>query len=320
MSLHYLLHSGKNCKFTYYLKNAFRIAEPKLFLRVRLAPLLRKAKKRKDFGYMQERVSYYNKLSTPVELPADAPLLAGHTFRKQSRKGVYFYDTYEYTRFFPDSRKWYYLSGDIIHIPERPTIVKSRPIEGDNTNSVLLNLDKIRHFTFVNDKIPYTEKMDKIIFRGKVGKKLARRKFMEMYLGHPMCDVGDVSRDAPHEWKTPKKTIPDHLKYKFIMALEGNDVASNLKWVMSSNSIAVMPRPTYETWFMEGKLIPNYHYIEIKTDFSDLEERVKYYMAHPEEAQQIIRHANEYVSQFRNRKREKLISLMVLNKYFEKTC
>ena len=39
-------------------------------------------------------------------------------------------------------------------------------------------------------------------------------------------------------------TIREHLDYKFIMALEGNDVASNLKWVMSSNSIAVMTRPT----------------------------------------------------------------------------
>ena len=68
------------------------------------------------------------------------------------------------------------------------------------------------------------------------------------------------------------------------MALEGNDVASNLKWVMSSNSIAVMPRPTCETWFMEGKLIPNYHYIEIKPDYSDLPEKLQYYIDHPEEA------------------------------------
>ena len=103
------------------------------------------------------------------------------------------------------------------------------------------------------------------------------------------------------------------------MALEGNDVASNLKWVMSSNSIAVMPRPTCETWFMEGKLIPNYHYIEIKPDFTDLEERLKHYIEHPEEAQQIIEHAHEYVAQFRNPRREKLISLLVLDKYFRMT-
>ena len=102
---------------------------------------------------------------------------------------------------------------------------------------------------------------------------------MEMYFHHPMCDLGDVSKNTtdPAEWRTEKKTINEHLDYKFIMALEGIDVASNLKWVMSSNSIAVMPRPTCETWFMEGTLIPNYHYIEIKPDFSDLEERLNYY-------------------------------------------
>ena len=101
--------------------------------------------------------------------------------------------------------------------------------------------------------------------------------------------------------------------------LEGVDVASNLKWVMSSNSIAVMPRPTYETWFMEGTLIPNYHYIEIKPDYSDLLERIDYYNNHIDEAKEIIKHANEYARQFRNKKRENLISLMVLAKYFEKT-
>lgn len=142
-----------------------------------------------------------------------------------------------------------------------------------------------------------------------------------MYMDHPMCDCGVVGKDegVPDAWMTPKKTIRQHLDYKFIMALEGNDVASNLKWVMSSNSIAVMPRPTCETWFMEGKLIPNYHYIEIKPDFTDLEERLKYYIEHPEAAQQIIEHAHEYVAQFRNPRREKLISLLVLDKYFRMT-
>jgi spore maturation protein CgeB len=70
---------------------------------------------------------------------------------------------------------------------------------------------------------------------------------------------------------------------------------------------------------MEGTLIPNYHYIEVKPDFSDLEERLQYYIAHPVEAEAIIQHAHEYVSQFRDKKREQLISLLVLKKYFEIT-
>ena len=70
---------------------------------------------------------------------------------------------------------------------------------------------------------------------------------------------------------------------------------------------------------MQGSLIPNYHYIEVKDDFSDLEERLTYYINHPDEAEAIIQHAHEYVNQFRDEKREKLISLLVLKRYFEIT-
>ena len=58
---------------------------------------------------------------------------------------------------------------------------------------------------------------------------------------------------------------------------------------------------------------------EVKYDFSDLEERLTYYIQHPEEAEAIIRHAHEYVAQFQDKKREKLISLLVLKKYFDIT-
>ena len=44
-----------------------------------------------------------------------------------------------------------------------------------------------------------------------------------------------------------------------------------------------------------------------------------WYIEHIDEAQEIIKHANEYVKQFKNRKRENLISLLVLEKYFKVT-
>lgn len=88
---------------------------------------------------------------------------------------------------------------------------------------------------------------------------------------------------------------------------------------MSSNSVAVMPKPTYETWYMEGTLIPNVHYIEIKADYSDLEERLNYYIAHPEEAEEIVKQANGYCRKFQDQGKEDLIAVMVLSKYFEVT-
>ena len=112
-------------------------------------------------------------------------------------------------------------------------------------------------------------------------------------------------------------SLKEHLNYKFILAIEGNDVASNLKWVMSSNSLAFMVKPTYETWFMEGLLIPNHHYVLLEDDYSDLEKKIRYYTEHREEAKAIITNAHEYIEQFKEQKREDVISLKVLEKYFK---
>ena len=96
-------------------------------------------------------------------------------------------------------------------------------------------------------------------------------------------------------------------------------MSSNLKWVMSSNSVAVMPKPRFESWFMEGTLIPNYHYVLIKDDYSDLEERINYYINNLDKLKLIVKNANDYVSEFRDRKSEKIISLLVMEKFFNIT-
>lgn len=320
----YKLRSGKNNKFLYYLHHISTLLIPNFFYRSRLAYTLRKASKRKDFSYIEQRVNYYNKLNTFTPLPPDTSTLRKHTFRNvtSDHNSVYFFDSYEFSRWFPSSLKWKHCFGDITYIPDLPSIVKSRPIAGDNACSVLMKLNRIRHFIFVHDSIPFQHKKNMVIFRGKASGKETRLRFMKMFFGHPMCNLGEIGKKnngLPAEWKTPHMTIKEHLQYKFIMALEGNDVSSNLKWIMSSNSIAVMPEPKYETWFMEGKLIPDYHYIRIKSDFTDLEERINYFIGHPEKAQEIIEHAQDYVRQFKNKKREKLISLLVMQKYFRQT-
>ena len=70
---------------------------------------------------------------------------------------------------------------------------------------------------------------------------------------------------------------------------------------------------------MEKKLVADFHYIKIKDDYSDLEERLNYYINNIDKCLEIINNANEYVKQFKDEKREKLISLLVLEKYFIKT-
>jgi hypothetical protein len=307
---------AKNKPVLYYARNALRLATPRAFCRWRL-PARLATMTRFDEADVRRRVDYYNKLEPGRAEAGDLPSLAD--FKWPGHGSAYYLDAYEYVRCFPFTLRAAFLFGDVTWIPDRPSLTKSRPIAGDNANSVLLKLDKRRHFMFVKDARPWAEKRDMLVGRS-VAAWAHRRRFLERWFGHPRCDIGQTNQDENSaRWGVGTLTVPEHLAFKFILALEGNDVATNLKWVMSSNSLAVMPRPTYETWFMEGTLIPDHHYVCIKDDYSDLEERLGHFIAHPDQAQRIIDNAHRHVAQFRDGPREDLISLLVLQKYFERT-
>ncbi|MFO8001902.1 MAG: glycosyl transferase family 90 [Marinilabilia sp.] len=307
----------KNLKFLYYAINYIRQLIPSSLYRKRFPALLNRMQEEIS-EEVNDRVNYYNKLQTTVELKGGKKI---SDFKLGRKLKTYFFDTFEYLRYFPPHLKFEYVFGDITSVPEAPAFVKSRPVRGDNANSVLLKLNKIRHFTFVNDRKSFKNKKAKLVWRGHLSEsKDSRVRFVREHIDHPQCNVGCINYHPSYEnLLRERMTIDEQLDYKFILCIEGNDVASNLKWVMSSNSLAVMPRPRYETWFMEGRLIPGYHYVEIRDDFSDLEEKMAYFSNHPDEALAIIENAHEHVLQFRDQRREKLISFMVLDKYFRKT-
>ena len=316
MELKRVSYKHKNNKILYYLVNYIRQFIPSTFYQKKLA---QKIHSKQHLSAILKRVAYYNKLSNTITLKN--PVLLSEIKTVPGSK-VYFFDLYQYSRYFNQKLKGLFLFGDITEVPKQPTFVKSRPIGDNNANSVLLKWNKLRHFMFIKkEQKTYPEKKNMLVSRGKVHKTQAHRiKFIEKYFAHPMCNIGRVNtNDLNPLWKVPRLSIDQQLDYKFILCLEGNDVASNLKWVMSSQSIAVMPKPKYETWFMEGLLVADVHYIVIKDDYSDLEQRLNYYINNQDKALQIIENANAYVQQFRNQENETLISLLTLKKYFEKT-
>lgn len=305
----------KNNKLLYYIRNGSTLIVPKSWYRAKLGNKLA-AIKAYDRNYIRFRVNYYNKLSGKHQTGPKAEPLA--TLRLGKKETTYFFDSHAYARYFDEGLKAHFLFGDITYVPDEPSILKSRPVAPGNANAVLLNLNKIRHFIFTKDTTPFSAKKDCLVWRGNVYQD-HRVRFMQLYFNHPLCNIGQVNTDRNPEWIVERMTIGEQLDYKFILCIEGNDVASNLKWVMSSQSVAVMPKPRYETWFMEGTLVPDVHYICIKDDFSDLEERLNYFIDHPEKALEIVAAANLYVDQFKDKKREDLISLLVLQKYFYAT-
>lgn len=277
-----------------------------------------------------QRVAYYNKLSPPVSI-GDATTVGHYHFpiRKRNYQGTmtrlstFFFDLFNVLKYFPSDRRFLCELGDVTEVPAKPAFVKSRPIGEHNANAVVLKLNAHRHFKFVTDNTPFREKKDMLVSRTTwCNARPWRRRFCEMFVDHPMCDVGK-SRPEPNEdfQKSVKGYMSreEQMRYKFIACIEGNDVATSLKWVMSSNSVAVSPPMRYETWFMEGRLIPGYHYIEVRPDYSDLIDKLHYYIDHPAEAEAIIAHAHEWVRQFLSPRLELATQLAVADKYFKLT-
>ncbi|MFP4136918.1 MAG: glycosyl transferase family 90 [Halomonas sp.] len=263
---------------------------------------------------LEMRVSYYNKLSSSFVLPGSAT-----TSRRFARdkSWAYYLDLSSFLYFFPEEVRFLYRFGDVTDVPELPTFLKSRPVAENNRNSVLLKLNQVRHYYFVRDRLSFDSKLDKLVWRGACHQP-HRRRFIKMFHDHPLCDVGDVHRKAEGKpWHRKSMSVAEQLNYKFIFSIEGNDVATNLKWIMASNSLCFMTRPKFETWFMEGMLIPDHHYVLLKDDYSDLDEKLSYYSSHPEEAKRIILNANQHAGQFFDNRKELIINLLVMRKYFD---
>ncbi len=305
-------------KIRSYIGAYLREAVPSAIWRQTMPDFEGKLEKRQDKDYIISRVLYYNRISGNFRPETDFMRIGD--LKKIKSSSMYKHDAWRTTRWFSQDLLWKADFQDVNWICDEPTVTKSRPISEDNSNNIILKLDRCRHFNFIRDPYDFREKSPRGIFMADIGDvgKMNRVEFMKVWFGSDICDCGSIRNlpGLPDEWLKPKMKIRDMLKYRYILALEGNDVATNLKWAMSSNSIAVMPKPTCETWFMEKTLVPDFHYIEIKPDFSDLEEKLGYYSSHPEKAEAIIGNAHTYIRQFLDTERENMIEYLVLKKYF----
>jgi hypothetical protein len=216
------------------------------------------------------------------------------------------------------NRRFFRLFGDVNWVPDVPSLVKSRPIGDDNQNAVLLPMDMRRHLRFPRDPYDFCMKRAGMVWRG-ASYQPNRQLFLNESAKMPFCDAGNpaLPHNDPHY--KPRLSIFEQLEYKYILSIEGNDVATNLKWILNSQSLCIMPKPRFETWFLESRLQAGVHYAELADDFSNLQQLFDHYEQHPEEALAIIRQANAYTSQFKSMRAERLLSQHVCQAYFAAT-
>ena len=301
----------------YYLVGAWRMMLPRFVRRWQRKLLLRNWEKRPDADYIRSRVDFYCPIEAGAQLGPQAKRIADFTLKGTPSR--YYFDIGRWISAFSGDGRIDYMTTDVWENPSTPTLMKARRLDEKAKNCALLNLDCRRHFIRPVDPVPFEQKKPVLFFRGEIDGKPHRIKFFEMWADNPLFDLGDTTRKNRSRWFAPMVSLTDHFDYQFILTLEGNDLASALQWVMASNCVAVMPRPTVEGWLMHSRLQPGKHYIEIKPDFSDAEEKIRYYTEHPEEAKAIAEESTRWARQFLNGKRESIIHYLVVERFLQLT-
>ena len=233
-----------------------------------------------------------------------------------------------------EDKNFSYQPGDVPQdvkneMPSMITLVKNRD-RYENKGVILRCLDLDRHWEFYYDKpkdISFDDKKDIIIWRGVSTGKLSNpgNRFdlvKKWYNVDPQIDIGFngivQGKDEYRKYLKETQHPPQMLKNKYILSVEGNDKDSGLNWKLNSNSVVLMPKPLSTTWLMERKLIPNHHYILLKNDFSDLKAKLNWCMKNKKKCKNIIKNANNYMSQFSNKEIEEKLEEDVIKLYFEK--
>ena len=219
--------------------------------------------------------------------------------------------------------KFNYTCSDVNTPLYNPTFCHSRPINNNGEN-VLLPLTELWMMTEriheIKDDIPFKNKINSICWRGTNSGdditsnlrniRAQRITMVEKCYNSKSMDIGfsdmryNKKSKLNYDYIKSFKSLKDQLKYKFIMCVEGNDVASNLAWVLLSNSIPICPKHYIESWFCEGKLEPWKHYVPVKNDFSDLEDNYNKCLNDNNLCNKIILYSKLFAFQYMDRERE----------------
>jgi hypothetical protein len=220
-------------------------------------------------------------------------------------------------------------TGDIQDVITVPCFTKNIINERENNKGVILRcMNYSRHWNDYYNKtpdLPFEKKMNKIVWRGSTTGEENRKgnRFIlikKWFNKHRNIDIGFTNicqdKNKYNFFKKPNMTIREMLNYKYIISVEGNDKDSGINWKLNSNSLVLMPKPTVSSWLMETTLIPNYHYVLLEDDFSNLQEKLIWCENNQQNCKEIIKNANNYMKQFADENYEQFLEKCVIEEYF----
>lgn len=172
----------------------------------------------------------------------------------------------------------------------------------------------------ISKDVPWNEKKEVAFFRGSAtGRVHNNQRIMLASINSPLIDVGITSWNLSDkidsngfvEYMIPKNLesmgvklksrveMHEQVAHKYIINVHGHSAPNRTTWILQSGCLMLMVdpvRPDY-TW-LDNNLKAWKHYVPIKSDLSDLIEKIKWCKSNDDECRKIVSNAKLFVRKY----------------------
>lgn len=110
-------------------------------------------------------------------------------------------------------------------------------------------------------------------------------------------DFGWVHWIRSEGFTKPFVAPEEQLHHRYLIAIEGDGTATSLAWQLFSGSTVCIADGFSVEWFYDA-LQPYVHYLPLRRNSTDIEEKINYLREHDGEAAEIARHAREFAQEW----------------------
>ncbi|MDF2096145.1 glycosyl transferase family 90 [Aquibaculum arenosum] len=199
---------------------------------------------------------------------------------------------------------------------------KARAIGGAG---IILKLNTRRHWNFRVDldTLSWGSKETRVVWRGATTGLAAstdptRLDFVKRYHGRFDVCFSALTPQADAScarYLGEKLGIRRQLRCKYVVSLPGNDVATNLKWILASNSVPIMPLPKKDSWLLESQLVPFEHFVPLREDLGDLDDIFAWCAENDRICREISENGRRYMQMFFDRANEEKLFGEIYRRY-----
>jgi hypothetical protein len=134
---------------------------------------------------------------------------------------------------------------------------------------------------------PYKNRRVKLCLRAQELPELCDARITRVVDCAPEMPATLASMGIIGDWLDP----PGHLTHRYLLSIDGWAAEwDGLVWKLASGSTVLIVESAWEQWY-EDRLVPWRHYVPVRADLGDLEERLLWCRAHDDECRAIAERA-----------------------------